>query len=259
MYDQEPIVTEFVGQTAVVTLNRPKSLNALRSSDKAELARVISSLSQDARAVMLIGNGDRAFCAGADIKEMANHSVASCVASLQAEAELFDSILKSPVAVIAAVKGYALGLGLIIACCCDLTVSSKDATLGMPEIRNSVPAGMQTQLLVQLVGLGRARQMLYTGMKVDAQAAHSTGLVGELVEQDADVYTRALETANSIAKLPAKGVELQKRVIDTWLREPFNSNIQSNLYLAARAFADDSPREAIEGFLTQRQREGVEE
>ncbi|GAA0971945.1 enoyl-CoA hydratase [Acrocarpospora macrocephala] len=235
-----------------VWINRPASLNALRSGDKLELATIIEGVAPDVRVILIRGVGTRAFCAGADIKELAKHSVGSGVASLSAEARLFDAFLRCPLPIVAMVNGYALGLGLIIACVCDVILATEDAVFGMPEVRNSVPAGMQTQLLVDIIGLNRARYLLYTGAQLSAATAREAGLVSEILPDLDAIEARAGELAATLKSLPKEGLALQKRVVDSWIRNPFNANIEGNLYLAASAFGDATPANEIGRFLAKK-------
>ena len=240
------------GGVMTLTINRPRSMNALRSIDKTEMAEIIEGIDETVRVIVVRGSGSRAFCAGADIKELARHSVASGVASLQAEARLFDAFMKCPVPIVAAVSGYALGLGLVIACVSDIVLVSSDAVLGMPEVRNAVPAGMQTQLLADIIGLNRARYLLYTGARMTAHDAQASGLAAEVLPDVEALSDRLAELTQTIAALPTVGLTLQKRVVDSWIRNPFDANIEGNLYLAASAFGDDTPRAEIDRFIASR-------
>jgi len=235
-----------------LTIDRPRSMNALRSIDKTEMAEIVEGIDDTVRVIVVRGSGSRAFCAGADIKELARHSVASGVASLQAEARLFDAFMKCPVPIIAGVSGYALGLGLVIACVSDIVLASSDAVFGMPEVRNAVPAGMQTQLLAGIMGLNRARYLLYTGARMTAHDAQAGGLVAEVLPDLAALGDRTAQLAQTVAALPKVGLTLQKRVVDSWIRHPFDANIDANLYLAASAFGDDTPRAEIDRFIASR-------
>lgn len=247
--DDRAIIFRVEDGVAHIELNRPGSLNAMRSFDKQHLADTIAELSTRARVIVLSGAGGRAFCAGADIKEMAGHDVAAGVSSLESEVVLFDRLLQCPVPIIAAIDGYALGLGLVIAACCDLSIATRGSLIGMPEIRNSVPAGMQTQILMSSSGLARTRWLFYSGEKLTADRGIDFGLINEVVPDAEALSTRVSEIAAHLVRLPARGLELQKRVIDSWLRDSFEANKKGNLYLAASAFADATPKQAIEEFL----------
>jgi enoyl-CoA hydratase/carnithine racemase len=234
---------------ACVTIDRPQTRNALRAEDKRRLADTLLGLGDDgARAIVVTGAGDRAFCAGTDIKEMAGFTVPDGVAMLQAEARLFDAVLRVPVPVIAAVNGVAFGAGCVLAYCCDLAVAAASARFGQPEVRNGVPAPVQAALLPQVVGLGRARWLLYTGEVLDAEAALRAGLIGEVVPDQA-LQDRALELARHVAAQPPVGVGLQKHIIGSWIRDPFDAAVASSVYVAATSFASGEPAEAIRRFL----------
>jgi enoyl-CoA hydratase/carnithine racemase len=234
---------------ACVTIDRPEVRNALRTEDKQRLAETLLGLGDDgARAIVVTGAGDQAFCAGTDIKEMADFTVTDGIAMLKAEAHLFDAVLRVPVPVIAAVNGVAFGAGCVLAYCCDLTVAANSARFGQPEVRNGVPAPVQAALLPQVVGLGRARWLLYTGEVLDAEAALRAGLVGEVIA-DEGLQDRALELARHVAAQPPVGVGLQKHIVGSWIREPFDAAVASSVYVAATSFASGEPAEAIRRFL----------
>jgi enoyl-CoA hydratase len=234
---------------ACVTIDRPEARNALRTEDKQALADTLLQLGEEGtRAIVVTGAGDRAFCAGTDIKQMAGFTVPDGVAMLQTEARMFDAVLRVPVPVIAAVNGVAFGAGCVLAYCCDLAVAATSARFGQPEVRNGVPAPVQAALLPQVVGLGRARWLLYTGEVLDAEAALRAGLIGEVVP-DERLLDRALELGRYLAAQPPVGVGLQKRIIGSWIRDPFDAAVDSSVYVAAASFASGEPAEAIRRFL----------
>jgi len=181
---------------------------------------------------------------------MATFSATEGLAMLQTEAEMFDKVMRAPVPVVAAVNGAALGAGCVLAYCCDLVIAGKSATFGQPEVRNGVPAPVQAALLPRIVGLNRARWMIYTGEVMSAQNAYLAGLVGLL----ADDVTLLLETrrlADKLAIMPIQGMSLQKRIVDSWVRDSFDASVSSSAYIAAFAFETGEPQEAIRKFLAR--------
>ena len=252
MSDDDPFIITWHDEVAHIELNRPRSLNALRGRDEEALANLITTAGDRARAVILSGAGERAFCAGADLREVGNETFASCLATLQREASLFDSILDCPAPVIAAVRGYALGLGLVITACCDVTIAAESAMFGMPELRNGVPAGMQTQIIAEHIGLARTRWLLLSGQHISAVEAREWGLIAQVCASDADPFKSALEFTDHIASLPPDGVRLQKRIFCSWLRDSFDANARGNPFLAASAYTTDDPSSSVDRFLTRK-------
>jgi enoyl-CoA hydratase/carnithine racemase len=240
------------GDVGLVTLNRPEARNALRRADKLLVADTLRRVAgEGVGAIVLTGTGDRAFCAGTDIKEMADLSPDEGAAMLEAEAEMFDAVMTIPVPVIAAVNGAALGAGCVLTYCCDLAIAAQGAIFGQPEVRNGVPAPVQAALLPRVAGVGRARWLLYTGDTLSASWARDWGLVGEVVDSS-HLMDRALEIGDRLAGLPRQGMALQKRIVDSWIRVPFDESVRGSVRVAAAAFESGEHREAIKRFLERK-------
>src|SRR5919205_1604233 len=174
----ENILVEREGPVAVLTVNRPKSLNALNSATLRELTQAVREAADSCRALILTGSGDRAFVAGADIAEMAPMTPWSA-REFSELGHVVTALLEDiPVATIAAVNGYALGGGLELAVACDMIYASENARLGLPEVTLGVCPGFGgTQRLVRLVGKLKAKEMIFTGDWGGAERALEEGLV----------------------------------------------------------------------------------
>ena len=182
------ILTEKEDNIAVITINRPSKLNALNRETIAELHEAFKALDQDAsvRVIIVTGAGSKAFVAGADISEFAGFSVEEG-ARLAAKGQelLFDFVEQLSTPVIAAVNGFALGGGLELAMACHFRVASDNARMGLPEVTLGVIPGYGgTQRLPQLVGKGRAMEMIMTGAMIGIEQAHMYGLVNHMVAQE---------------------------------------------------------------------------
>jgi enoyl-CoA hydratase len=173
---------------AQITINRPKQLNALNRETIAELNQALLHLKNDenVRVLIITGSGEKAFVAGADIKEFANYSVnEGSELAARGQEQLFDLLENFSKPIIAAVNGFALGGGLELAMACHIRVASSNAKMGLPEVSLGVIPGYGgTQRLAQLVGKGRALEMIATAEMISAQRAHQTGLVNHVVEQE---------------------------------------------------------------------------
>ena len=204
---------EVLPGVALVTIDRPKALNALSFDLMDELATALESLDADptCRAIVITGAGDRAFAAGADIRELAEQTPTSLAAGGRFGA--WDRVAAIGLPLIAAVRGFALGGGCELAMACDMIVAAEDATFGQPEIRLGVmPGAGGTQRLTRAVGKARAMELILTGRTMSANEAEAHGLVTRVVPAEATVDA-ALELAARIASMPPLAVRAAKTAI----------------------------------------------
>jgi enoyl-CoA hydratase len=207
---------------AVVTLDRPKALNALNAETLGELEAAFVDLGDDAaiRAVLLTGAGGRAFGAGADIRELAAFAPEEGRAFALRGQGVFRRIETLPKPVIACIQGFALGGGCELAMACTFRIAAEDAQLGQPEVKLGIIAGYGgTQRLPRLVGRGAALKLLLTGAIIDAREALRIGLVDEVVPA-ADLMTRAEALATEIAANAPIAVTETLRAVDEGLSLP---------------------------------------
>lgn len=199
----ENILVDQVDAIAVVTINRPTKLNALNKATLGELHEAFKALSADknTRAIILTGAGEKAFVAGADIAEFADFSVEQGrELAAQGQETVFDFIQNLTTPVIAAVNGFALGGGLELAMSCHFRIASDNAKMGLPEVTLGVIPGYGgTQRLPQLIGKGRAMELILTANMLTAQEALACGLVNHVVPQE-----NLLELAQTLAAKIAK-------------------------------------------------------
>lgn len=217
MTDQPPILLDVADGIATVTLNRPHALNAISRALAEALSATCETLRnrRDVRAVIVTGAGERAFCAGADLRERAGMTLSERNAHRGAIEAAAEDLANLPMPSIAAVRGYALAGGTELAIACDLRVAGTDAIFGVPEVKIGIFPGAGGVLrLPPLVGLGNARDLLYTGRHISAEEATAMGLVTRLVAPD-DVLPAAREMATQIAAnapLAARAVKDALRV-----------------------------------------------
>jgi len=198
---------------ALVTLQRPEALNALSFALLDELATALEALDGDpaCRAMVITGSGDRAFAAGADIRELERQTSATLTAGGAFAA--WDRIAAIGLPLIAAVRGFALGGGCELAMACDMVVAAEDASFGQPEIRLGVmPGAGGTQRLTRAIGKARAMEMILTGRTITAAEADTYGLITRIVPAPATVDA-ALELAARIAAMPPLAVRAAKAAI----------------------------------------------
>lgn len=211
LYDTE--VTEH-GTVVSITLNRPEVRNAIGAQMIEDLGRALDAIATDdsVRAVIVSGAGGKAFAAGADIAELKERNRADALRRINAA--LFRRLEDQPVPVIAAIQGYALGGGCELAMACDLRIAGQSAKLGQPEVGLGIlPGAGAIQRLPRLVGLGRARELIYTGRIIDAVEAERIGLVNRVVPDD-QVLNEAKALALSIAKQGALAVRISKLALN---------------------------------------------
>ena len=218
-----PVKVTTQGAIAVVTLARADAANALSRALVEGLSAAfheLASAASPAAVVVLTGEGDKAFCAGADLKERLTFTTEQTRAFLDQFAGLLNLIATFPRPVIAAINGVALGGGLELALACDLRVAVPAATLGLPEVRlGIIPGAGGTQRLTRLVGPAIAKELILTGRRIDAERALAIGVLNAVVPRD-DLLRAALLLGNEIAEGAPLSIREAKRAIDDGLVLP---------------------------------------
>ena len=237
-------------RVARVTISRPEKLNAANSAVIEGLIETFGELAQDdgLRAAVLTGAGDRAFMGGADINELSMlnpdtgrhfitrlHLAASAIRAL-------------PVPVIGRMRGYCLGAGAELAAACDFRVADESFVIGMPEVNVGLPSVIEAALLPMLIGWGRTREMLLTGMHYDAEAAFRMGLVENLVAAD-ELDAKVNERLDQICAAGALAVRSQKALIDKWERLAIDQAIEEGIDHLSDAYSTDEPHRMMQPFL----------
>ncbi|MBM3569838.1 MAG: crotonase [Alphaproteobacteria bacterium] len=253
----ETLHLEIDGPVAVVTLNRPERLNAIDTQLKQELDRVLfKTLAEDpgVRCAIVTGAGERAFCAGADIRERAAQtpSPAEFHRIQRWTQELFSRIAGYDRPTIAAINGLALGGGCELALACDIRIAADGAQLGLPEVNlGIIPTGGGTQRLPRLVGAGQAKRLILSSARIGAAEALRIGLVDEVVPA-AELMARARELARTIADKPPLAVRFAKRAIDQGLQTDIVSGHEYELYAASILFDTADRKEGMRAFVDKR-------
>ena len=239
------------GQVATVTICNASRLNTMSSAMMGEFIEELAALAEnrELRAVVLTGDGEKAFIGGADIKEMAAlRDPASARAFISRVHACLAAVRDIPVPTIARIQGYAFGAGLEMAAACDLRVASDNAVFGMPEVRLGIPSVAEAALLPMLVGWGRARQMLLLGENFTAAQALEWKFVERMtlrgqLDDAVQVFVRqALNCA------PA-AVRLQKSLIRSWEDLPLRAAIAAGIDAFASAYNTDEPQSKMRKFL----------
>jgi len=241
----------------IVTINRPKSLNALNGEVLAELYEIFQEIEDDPdmRVVILTGSGERAFVAGADITEMQSKDNIEIGSFIGVGRKAFDQIYTLSKPVIAAINGFALGGGCELAMCCDLRIASENAKFGQPEINlGIIPGAGGTQRLTRLVGMTRAKELIYTGDIIDAKAAFIMGLVNKVVPPDS-LMTEAKELARKMLSKSSIALSLAKKAINSGADMSLSSGLDLEAQCFARCFATEDQKEGMRAFMEKREPE----
>ena len=244
-------VTRPQAHTVLITLDRPGALNALRTNLLGELRRTLEAAREDddVRAAVIAGN-ERAFAAGADIKEMAGMAVVDVLTDKRLDT--WRALRLFPKPLIAAVAGFALGGGCELAMCCDIVIAGADARFGQPEINlGIIPGAGGTQRLPRAVGKAAAMKMVLTGEIVGAREALAMGLVAEVVQPELCV-ARALALAATIAAKPPLAVRLAKEAILKSFEVPLEAGLDYERRAFTSLFATEDRAEGIAAFVEKR-------
>ena len=240
------------GAVVILTISAPKSLNALNSDILAELDGFLSTLDcSKCRCLIVTGDGEKSFVAGADISEMATLNVPQGQTFGNRGARVFRKIETLPCPVIAAVNGFALGGGCELAMACDIRICSDNARFGQPEVGLGIIPGFSgTVRLARLVGMGMAKQLIYTGKAIKANEALRIGLVNEVVPQ-AELMARALEMANQIAANAPLAVRAAKDCINNTYDMCVDDAILYENGAFGQCFSTQDQKNGMKAFLTK--------
>jgi enoyl-CoA hydratase len=250
----ENIILEIENSIAVITINRPKALNALNLATLAELAQVLDEAEENKNiaAFIITGQGEKAFVAGADIAYMKDLNPIEAREYAILGQKLMHRIQHYSKPVIAAVNGFALGGGCELAMSCDIRIASENAKFGQPEVVLGVTPGFSgTQRLPRLVGKGIALQLMMTGEQISAQRAFEIGLVNEVIPIS-ELISRAKTIAARILANSPFAVRLVKEAVNNGLEIDVNRAIALEADLFALCFASPEQKEGMAAFLEKR-------
>jgi enoyl-CoA hydratase len=238
---------------ALVTMNRPEALNAFNTAQLEELLAALRQLGGDAstRAIIITGAGDRAFAAGADIKEMEAKSPLEAKAFAELGHAVCAAIERAPQPTIAAVNGFAFGGGCEIALACDIRLAADRAVLGQPEVSLGIfPGWGGTQRLPRLVGAGLAKELIFTGRRLDAAEALRIGLVNAVYPAQ-ELLAKARELAGQIAAQAPLAVRHAKIAINHAFGDTLGG-LEQEQQLFALLFGSADQREGMAAFVARR-------
>jgi enoyl-CoA hydratase/carnithine racemase len=250
----EPVRYEAKDSVATITLDRPDVLNAMNNPMRAQLLEIFTRLRTDdaVKAVVVTGAGDRAFCAGADIREFLEPPTPTHVREARKRLDFRAEMERCSQPIIAAIRGFALGGGLELALACDIRVAAEDAHLGLTEINLAIiPGGGGTQRLPRLVGRGKALEMILTGVRVPAAEALRIGLV-ERVVPVAELMSAAQALARQIADKAPIALRYAKEAVVGGLGLPLADGIRLENDLATLLRTTEDRVEGAKAFVEKR-------
>ena len=242
-------------EAVILTLNRPEALNALSFTIIAEISNALDNVAKsDARVLFITGAGDKAFCAGADIKELRNRTLVAQKRGAEIGQAAFAKLETLPMPSVALINGYAFGGGLEIALACTFRLATANAKMGLPEIKlGLIPGYGGTQRLPRLIGEARALELILTGRTVDAEEALRTGLVNQLIEGEPIEAGLAFAKGFTRYSLPTLGLARQAvmRSGDT----PIHEGLKIEADLSTLAFQTADAEEGMAAFEEKRKPE----
>ncbi len=255
MSEQE-VLYEVVGGIASITINRPAKYNALNTAVVTTLRDFFKKAEEDnnVRVVILTGAGEKAFAAGADITEFKGKDSKTVRPLAENGQELCKYIEAMSKPVIAAVNGFALGGGCEIAMSCDIRYASANAKFGQPEINLGIIPGFGgTVRLARLVGLGLAKELVFTGDQIKAEEALRIGLVNKVFDTVEDLRTGATDFATKIVTKPGVAVKLAKQSLNNTWETPLQDNLKFEVDVFCKTFDTEDKVEGVDAFLSKRE------
>lgn len=253
----ENIQFEKTGHVAVIKVSRPRALNALNSQTLIELDQTIDIIANDKDIYCLVitGEGEKAFVAGADISEMKDLDAFEGRKFGVLGNRVFRKIELLDIPVIAAVNGFALGGGCELSLSCDIRIASENAKFGQPEVSLGITPGFGgTQRLARVVGIGKAKEMIYTGSNIKAQEAFEIGLVNKVVPKE-NLMEEVMNMAERIASNAPIAVKMCKAAINRGMQTDVDTAINYESEVFAQCFATQDQKDAMTAFVEKRKLE----
>lgn len=249
------IELENKGDVAVLTINRPEALNALSFSILTEIGQAIDEVAaMNVRALLITGAGDKAFCAGADIKELRNRNLIDQKRGAELGQDVFAKLDRLPIASVALVNGYAFGGGAELALASTFRLASPNAVFGLPEIKlGLIPGYGGTQRLPRLIGEGRALEIIMMGRNVKADEAERIGLVNAVA--DGDLMEAGLAFAAKFTRYSLPVLEFARRAVQRASDLPLHDGLQVEADLSTLAYRTNDAEEGMAAFEEKRKPE----
>src|SRR3954451_1676915 len=249
----QTVLTERSGSVAIVTLNRPESLNSVNVELRQALIDTLGALNADpgVRALIIKGAGERAFCSGQDLNETARYTIDDVDEWLTRQHAMYQAVRDLDKACVVAWNGVATGAGYQIGLCSDLRVGFAELKLGQPEIRAGLASIVGSYLMTLHVGLSQNVQLSLTGELITGQRAYELGLINHLVPRE-QVVEKALSVANELTKLGATAMRVTKRRFRELTQPGFDAALMGAKAAQREAYLSGEPQEAMRRFFEKR-------
>lgn len=246
------VQVEEQGKVFLISIQRPKVLNAINEQVCQELQTAFAQACQSDCSVIILKGDDQNFAAGADVAPMANASVQAAEQYATVFRECMQQVYHCDLPVIAYLRGYVLGGGLELALACDFRIASEEVQLGLPEINLGImPGAGGTQRLPRLIGLPKAKEMIYLGKLVPAEQALSMNLVDYVYKAD-QVWEKTLELAQAIAKKPRQSLKKAKQAIQSCYNLFLDQGAAYETNLFVQLFSTEDQKEGMQAFINKR-------
>ncbi len=256
MAEYKNVIIEYEPPAAILKVNRPKALNALNPETIREISLALDEIleHEDIRGIILTGEGEKAFIAGADISRMPDMSPQEAEKFAEEGQKLTLKMEEYPLPIIAAVNGYALGGGTELALACDFIYASPKAVFGQPEVNLGIIPGFGgTQRLSRVVGVNMAMELILSGRHIPADEAYRIGLINKLI--DGDLIGEAKKTVEEIAQRGPLAVMYAKKAVRRGLELPIEAGLELEKSLFGLVFASEDRVEGVKAFLEKRKAE----
>lgn len=244
------------GGVALVTLNRPASLNAVNQTLRSALIAALEQLNHhpEVRAIVLTGAGDRAFCAGQDLEEASAIEWKQIASWLTAQRAMYQAVRELDKPCVVAINGVAAGAGMQLALCADWRIASPDARIGQPEVKAGLASIVGSYLMSLHTSLTHNTQLSLSGELISGQRAHEIGLITELAH--IDVLGTALTRARSLAQHPATAIRQSKQRFRALTQPGFDDACTAGIRAQLECYASGEPQTTMRAFLDARARKG---
>lgn len=238
---------------AILTINNPAAMNAWTQAMQRDMKVKLDELDRDpeVEAIVLTGEGDRAFCAGQDLNEVADFTASDVGEWLDTFYEVYDAVLSNSKPVIAALNGVTAGSGYQLSLLCDVRIAHAGVRIGQPEVKSGIPSITGMYLTWQSVGYSKTAEMMLTGELLTAEAAAALGMIAEVVPED-QVLSRSIELARSLANLPKQAFALTKQRVRATLMPGLTEAFAAALEADKQAYGDGEPQRTAHSFVAKK-------
>ncbi|UCD69776.1 MAG: enoyl-CoA hydratase/isomerase family protein [Betaproteobacteria bacterium] len=245
--------TELCGSTFLITLNRPKSFNAINNELRSALIETLEQANTDhsVRAIVITGAGDQAFCSGQDLEETSRYGIDDLEAWLTAAHAMYRGVRALDKPAVAAFNGVAAGAGFQIGLCCDMRVGYPEMRIGQPEIKAGLASIVGTTLMAMHIGVGHNTELSLSGDLISGRRAYEIGLLNRLVTRES-VLDTAVDLAGELAKRAPAAMRLTKQRFRALTDDAFESALPVAIETQKRAYTSGEPQAAMQKFLQRK-------